>query len=133
MAAIPIRNTVAGPVPGVAELLGQPGLKIVAEHDLEIAMHCLGLFGTSLERIATVRSHPVALRQCSDFLAGRDWRMIEDVNTAVAAMTVHNRDERSCAVLASERTAELYGLEILRRGVQDQCENRTSFAFIVRA
>lgn len=133
MAAIPTRNTVAGLVPGVADLLDRPGLRVVDEHELDIAMHCLGLFGTTLERIDTVRSHPVALRQCAEFLAGRDWRMIEDVNTAVAAMTVHNRDERTCAVLASERTAELYGLEILVRDVQDQRENRTSFAFVARA
>ncbi|GGA10876.1 MAG: prephenate dehydratase [Sphingomonadales bacterium CG12_big_fil_rev_8_21_14_0_65_65_10] len=133
MAAIPTRNTVAGPVPGVADLLDNPALQVVGENDLDIAVHCLGLTGVSLDAIDTVRSHPVALRQCGEFLARHDWREIEDVNTAVAAMTVHNCDERHCAVLASERTAQLYGLEILVRDVQDRRENRTSFAFVVRA
>lgn len=133
IAAIPLSNSVAGPVPGVGALIERSGLQIVAEHDLDIAMQCLGLAGSTLAAIDTVRSHPVALRQCADFLAGRDWLAVEDVNTAVAAMIVHNRDLRTCAVLASERTAELYGLEILARDVQDRRDNRTCFAFVARA
>lgn len=132
-AAIPIENSAAGPVPGVAALLDRRDLRIAARRDLVIAMHCLGLPGASLEDIAEVHSHEVALRQCADFVSDRGWCQVEAANTAAAARDLAKSGAMDRAVLASERTAQLYGLVILAREVQDRADNRTVFAIVERS
>ena len=124
---LPIANSRAGPVPGVAEILAASGVRIVAEQALAVRMHLLALPGVTLDAVRAVISHPIALAQCADSLAALGLAGEPASNTAVAAAGLRARDR---AVLASEQAAAAYGLTILRRDLQDDPDNVTRFAII---
>ncbi|RST29536.1 prephenate dehydratase [Sphingomonas ginkgonis] len=125
---LPLENNHAGPT-GAGPLIAGSTLRIVAEHDLPVRMHLLGLPGTELRDIRLVRSHPVAIRQCAATLGGLGLASEPAENTAVAALALA---DRGCAVLASEEAAALYGLAILRRDVHDRPDNATRFAVVAK-
>lgn len=126
---LPLENSAAGEVPGVRSVIAEAGLVIAAEHRLPVRMHLLGLPGAQLASITTIVSHPVALRQCGARLAALGVATEEAPNTALAAQAL--RDPRK-AVLASQAAARLYGLRILAADMQDDPDNATIFARVVR-
>jgi chorismate mutase/prephenate dehydratase len=85
-----------------------------------------------LDRIRVVYSHPQALAQCSNFLDGLDVIQEPVYDTAGSAKMIKERNIREAAAIASERAADLYGLRILRRNIQDFAENFTRFYVIGR-
>ena len=125
---LPLHNSGAGTVEDVAELLRTRPLCMVAEHDLSVRMHLLGLPGTDLSAVRIVASHPMALRQCARALEKLGVALEEAPNTAVAARDLA---DSAHAVLASEAAAKAYGLDILQRDLQDDSNNRTRFALVV--
>jgi prephenate dehydratase len=130
---LPIENSCAGPVPGIADLLAGSAVQILRRVDLPVRMHLLALEGVRIEGIRTVASHPVALAQCSKALGELGVETEEASNTAAAAKQLAGSHAADRAVLASERSAAAYGLVILQRDLQDQPDNRTTFAVIARA
>jgi prephenate dehydratase len=128
LGVLPLANNEAGET-GARELIETAGLQIVGKAVLPVRMHLLGLPHSTLDGIRTVVSHPVALRQCSKFLAALRARTEEAPNTALAAKTLDKPDR---AVLASEAAADIYGLIILERDVHDQPDNATEFAIVAR-
>jgi prephenate dehydratase len=127
---LPIENSCAGPVPGIRDLLAASAVQIVRQVDLPVRMHLLALAGARIEGIRTVASHPVALAQCSKALGELGVETEEASNTAGAAKQLASSHSTDRAVLASERAASAYGLHILQRDLQDQPDNRTTFAVI---
>jgi prephenate dehydratase len=126
---LPVENSTAGEVPGVRALIAGTGLAVAAEHRLPVRMHLLGLPEAELGRIETVVSHPMALRQCRGHIAALSLATEEAPNTALAAQAL--ADARK-AVLASAAAAKLYGLRILAADMQDDPDNATVFALVVR-
>jgi prephenate dehydratase len=124
---LPVENNEAGPVEEARALLAGAEVNVIAERDLPVRMHLLGLPGARLETVRTVVSHPVALRQCAKTLDRLGLAREEAANTAIAAAEL--RDPAS-AVLASEAAAEAYGLIILLRDVHDRPDNATRFALL---
>ncbi len=126
-AMLPIENSLAGRVADIHHLLPTAGLHIVAENFLPVEHHVLVKPGVKLEDIKVVRSHPVALGQVRDFLreTGISPEMAGD--TAGAARRLAESGHREEGVIASVRAAELYGLEIIRRNVEDADHNTTRF------
>jgi len=126
---LPTANRRAGSVPGVAELLANPALMTVSNHDLPVCVHLLALPGVTMDEVCVIASHPVALMQCAEHLAALGVATEEASNTAVAAASLAERDR---GVLASEAAADAYGLAILKRDMHDDPDNVTSFALIRR-
>lgn len=126
---LPLANNEAGET-GARELIEKAGLHVADEAVLPVHMHLLGLPGTTLDRIRTVVSHPVALRQCAMTLARLGVITDETSNTATAAKTLKNPNR---GVIASETAASLYGLSILMRNVHDRPDNATRFAIVSRS
>lgn len=126
---LPLANSEAGET-GARELIEKAGLRIVDEPVLPVRMHLLGLPNATLDLIRTVVSHPIALRQCSEMLLQLDVRTEETSNTALAAKALTNPNR---AVLASEATAAIYGLRILKRDVHNRADNATTFAVVGRS
>ncbi|MBH9538786.1 prephenate dehydratase domain-containing protein [Novosphingopyxis sp. YJ-S2-01] len=127
---IPVENSNAGPVPGNLEMIASKNVTILSRHALPVAMHCLGLPGARLEDIRLVRSHPMAIKESRRFLCDLGAATEESRNTAMAAHRLTETGDATVAVLASSRSAEIYGLEFLARDVQDSADNTTFFAMI---
>ena len=129
-AVLPIENSTAGIVSEIYDLLVEFENYIVGEQILQINHCLLGVPGAKLEDIHTVYSHPQSLMQSGRFLAGHDWRQISMQNNAFAAKKVADEQDRSQAAIASEHAAKVYGLEVLRQGVNQEKDNSTRFIIV---
>lgn len=127
---IPVENSSAGSVTEVYDLIIKYRFSICAGTELRISHCLLAQPGARLEDIKTVYSHPQALSQCSGFLEQNALRPVESANTAVAAETVAGAGDPAAAAIASRQSAELYGLSILKEGIQNSRENYTRFISI---
>lgn len=126
---LPLRNSRAGPVPGIADLLGSGRVAVRHEHVLPVRLHLLALPSADLGGVRLVRSHPMALAQCADRLRALGLGTAPTANTATAARALSSLAE---AALASEAAARAYGLHILMWDLQDDPDNRTVFGLVVR-
>ena len=129
---LPVRNTIAGAVPEVAELLPGSGLQVLAEHDWTIRMQLLGAPGATLAGLRIVASHPMALRQCQLFLREHGLAAEPAYDTAGAAADLSARPDPTRAVVAPAAAAGLYGLEVLAADVQDRADNVTRFLVLAK-
>lgn len=129
-AVLPIENSTAGIVSEIYDLLVEFENYIVGEQILQINHCLLGVPGAKTEDIRTVYSHPQSLMQSSRFLAGHDWRQISMQNNAFAAKKVADEQDKSQAAIASEHAAKVYGLEVLRQGVNQEKDNSTRFIIV---
>ena len=130
-AVLPIENSTAGIVSEIYDLLAEFEHFIVGEQVIQI-QHCLlGTPGTTMDSIETVYSHPQSLMQSEHFLREHaSWNQISMKNNAFAAQKVAEEKNPSMAAIASEYAAKCYGLEILKRGVNDISNNSTRFIII---
>ena len=125
---LPIENSFAGDVNRVIDLAFEGSLYINGVYDLEVIHNLLVIPGTNKKNIKTVMSHPQALSQCAPYIAANGYEIKEATNTAIAAKTLKEMNDRSVAVIASRDTAELYGLEIAERKINESNINTTRFA-----
>jgi prephenate dehydratase len=127
---IPVENSVAGRVTDVHHLLPNSGLKIIGERFLPIEMILMGVPETKLENIRVAASHTMALLQCRKAL--KELNITAEVfhDTAGAARALSETRELDRAVIAPEPAAELYGLKILRRHMEDAQNNTTRFLIL---
>jgi prephenate dehydratase len=130
---IPVENSLAGSIHRNYDLLLQHSLSVVGEHSLRIS-HCLiGLPGASVEGIHRVISHPQALAQCEQSLRALPGVRVEAVyDTAGSVKMVKELGDLAVAAVASLRAAEIYGLPVLRAGMEDNPANFTRFQIIAR-
>lgn len=132
-AVLPIENSSAGAVSDNYDLLIKYHNYIVAEVFLPVKHALLGVPGGSMEQIHTVFSQTQALMQCSEFLNSHgEWSQISVENTAVAAKKVLEENDPSQAAVASEAAARLYGLTVLREGINYNKDNVTRFIVVAR-
>lgn len=131
-AVLPIENSYAGEVGAVMDLLFSGELYVNSVFDLPIR-HCLvACEGATVGEIRKVVSHPQALHQCADFVKKHGFETEEFSNTAAAAKYIKEQGANDVAAIASEKTAEMLGLCVLERGVNDVNGNTTRFAALSR-
>jgi prephenate dehydratase len=132
LAMLPCENSLAGRVPDIHSLLPESGLSIIGEH-FERVEHCLlGVPGTTLDQVRRVHSHAVALGQIRQLLRDRDMIPVVEADTAGSAALVAEWGRPEDAAVASALAAELYGLDILLRNVEDAAHNTTRFYVAAR-
>ena len=131
-AVLPLENSYAGDVGAVMDLMFSGQLFINQILDLEIEHYLLGVPGTQTKDIKTVISHPQALLQCDDYIQKHRFEVVEFANTAKAAEHIHQLNDPSVAAIASEETAELFGLAVLDRRIQTSRNNSTRFGVFSR-
>ena len=126
-AILPVENAVAGSVAGAYELLVQRDLRINAEVILHVQHMLMVVPGVERDEIQRVRSHPQALAQCRRYLNRYGLKPEPAFDTAGSARQLAENPEPDVAVIASRLAAELYGLEIIDRGIEDFPFNYTRF------
>lgn len=130
-AVLPIENSSAGIVGENFDLMLEYDNYIVAEQTIKIEHALLGLADAEISDIKTVYSHPQALMQSVDFLDEHDgWNRVPVKNTAVAAKQVLKEQRKDHAAIASEVTADIYGLKILKHNINYSDENSTRFIIV---
>lgn len=129
-AVLPIENSTAGIVNEIYDLLVEFENYIVGEQIIKIEHCLLGVPGTRLEDIRTVFSHPQSLMQSARFLAAHDWKQISLPNNAFAARKVAQEGDCTQAAIASEYAGRVYGLEVLKKPVNQSETNSTRFIII---
>lgn len=126
-----IENTIAGSLLHNYELLRESGVTIIGEHKLHIEHSIMCLPEDNLGDICEVNSHPVALAQCREFLAGHPgMKVVEAEDTAGAAETISRLRLRGHAAICHAGAAPLYGMKVLRTAIEDNKHNYTRFLLL---
>jgi prephenate dehydratase len=130
---IPIENSLAGSIHQNYDLLLRNNLWVVGEHFLRVK-HCLiARPGAQLFEIKKVISHPQALAQCEAYLRSHPSFKVEPVyDTAGSVKIARDQDDPTVAAIASYRAAQIYGMQILAEGIEDNPANFTRFLVISR-
>jgi chorismate mutase/prephenate dehydratase len=124
---VPIENSIEGSVNQTYDLFLEYDLKVCGEIILKI-VHCLIAHpGTSLNSVKTVYSHPQALAQCRRFLEQLGCRVISTFDTAGSVKMIKEEGLKDAGAIASERAAEIYGMEVLAKEIGDTLNNYTRF------
>jgi prephenate dehydratase len=132
LAMLPCENSLAGRVPDIHRLLPDSGLHIVAEHFQRVEHCLLAPKGATLATIRRAHSHAVALGQVRAVLKELKLAPVVEADTAGSAELVARLGNPEDAAIASELAAEIYGLAILRRNVEDAAHNTTRFYVMAR-
>lgn len=132
-AVIPIENSLAGSIHQNFDLLARHSLDVIAETSLRVEHSLIAHPGASLRQIDQIYSHPAAMEQCKRML--RRLRSVEKISfydTAGSVKFIRDRGLTRAAAIASEEAARIYGMKVLRRGIEDDPENYTRFLALAR-
>ena len=124
---IPVENSIAGRVADVHHLLPDSGLKIIGERFKPIHFQLMANPGVKLEDLKTVASMPIALAQCRKVVRELKLRTEPVGDTALAAKLLALNPDPTRAAISPALAAELYGLNILVRDIEDEHNNTTRF------
>ena len=126
-----IENTIAGSLLQNHELLRQSNLTVIGEFRKYISHSLVALPGQSLSDITEVNSHPMALRQCEQFLLKYPhMKLVETNDTAGSAQMISENNLRGHAAVCGKYAGELYGLNVLADDIQTNKRNFTRFLII---
>ena len=124
---IPIENSLAGRVADIHYLIPKYKLQIHSEHFQKVAHCLLGIRGSKLQEIKTVRSHSQAIGQCQKIISSHNLKTIISADTAGSAKFIYEQNDKSESAIASELAAKIYNLEIIKRNIEDEAGNVTRF------
>jgi len=132
LAMIPVDNTLAGRVADVHYLILNGELYIIGEH-FQLIRHCLlGLPGSRIEELTDVHSHIHAIPQCKKVIEDLHLNRHIVADTAKGASDIKKWGDKTQAAIGSELAADIYGLEILKKDIQDAAHNTTRFLVFSR-
>ncbi len=127
LAMLPVENTTYGRVADIHRLLPESGLHIIAEAFVRVRISLMAQPGVKLEDIKHVRAHLVLIPQARSWLDARGITSEAAADSAGAAAELAISDERNVGVLASEVAADIHGLDVLARDIEDLDHNTTRF------
>jgi len=128
---VPVENSLEGSVNVTLDRLIATSLKIRAEIFLRISQ-CLISSAKSMKDIKKIYSHPQPLAQCQVWLKTNLPNCIlgEAESTTTAVQMV--RGKKNEAAIGSSLAAQIYGLNTLAEGIEDNSSNMTRFLVIGR-
>ena len=129
---VPIENSIEGSVTDTLDLLIHDSTLLIRRELVIPIEHCLLVKpGVTIDRIESIHSHTQALGQCRHYIEGRFPRAqaVAALSTA-AAVEDMMAGPPSAAAIGTARAAEIYGAEVLARGIQDNLANFTRFVVL---
>ncbi len=133
MGVMAIENSIAGSIIPNYNLVYHNNIHIIGEHYLSIHHNLMVLKGQTLDQIEEVRTHPMALLQCKEYLRQYPGiKLVEDVDTAETARQIQQKQWKRVAAIAPKVAAELYDLEIIASEIQTIKNNATRFIILKR-
>ncbi len=129
---IPVENSLEGSISRSYDLMLESGLRVCGEIELRV-IHCL-IAGpdASLDTVKKVYSHPQALGQCQSFLKHLNVALIPSYDTAGSVKMLKEHGSADSAAIASARAAEIYGMKIIAREIEDNPNNFTRFFILAK-
>jgi len=123
---IPESNRITGNI-GIEYLIFKHRLNIYMEHFQKIEHNLLGQPGSKLKDIKEVYSHAQGLSQCSQFIKKNN--LIEHIraDTAGSAEMISKTEDTKKAAIASSLSAKIYGLEVIKKNIENESGNLTRF------
>ena len=126
-----IENTIAGSLLPNYDLLKESGCVIIGEHKLRIEHNLVALKGQRIADLTEVYSQSIALRQCEEFLEQHKFlKAVESFDTAGSAKIIAEERIRQRGAICSTAAAEMYGLEIIAKGIETNKRNFTRFLVV---
>ncbi len=124
---IPIENSLAGRVADIHYLLPKYKLQIHGEHFQTVEHNLLSKRDANIDDIKFVRSHAQAIGQCQNLIIKKNFKPIISADTAGSAKDLAEGSDKSIAAIASELSAKIYNLKILKKNIEDEQGNVTRF------
>jgi prephenate dehydratase len=126
-----IENTIAGSLLPNYDLLKESGCVIIGEHKLRIEHNLVALKGQRIADLTEVYSQSIALRQCEEFLEQHKFlKAVESFDTAGSAKIIAEERIRQRGAICSAAAAEMYGLEVIAKGIETNKRNYTRFLVV---
>lgn len=129
---LPVENTIAGSVVRNYDLLLKEDVFVIGEIFLKIKHNLISHKNNTLNKIEKVYSHPHALKQCRLFLEKNKLKAIPEYDTAGAVKIIKTRLKEDEAAIASELSAKLYDMQIIKSNIQTNLNNITKFFLFVK-
>ncbi len=126
-----IENSLVGSILPNYALIRESSLQITGEIYIDIVQNLIAHHGESIETISEVRSHPMALAQCTDFfLKHPSIKLVECEDTALSAKQIAELKLKGIATVASKNAAQEYGLDVIAPSIESNKENYTRFLIL---
>ena len=129
---IPVENSLEGSISRSYDLMLESGLHVCGETEVRV-IHCLiASPDAGLDTVKKVYSHPQALAQCRNFLKHLNATLISSYDTAGSVKMIKEQGLTDSAAIASARAAEIYGMKVIAREIEDNPHNFTRFFILAR-
>jgi|TARA_B100000315_G_scaffold10565_1_gene10151 chorismate mutase/prephenate dehydratase len=126
-AVVPVENSLEGSVNETYDLLLSTDLKVQGEIKLRIQHSLIARPELKISKIRTVYSHPQALAQCRKYLRNLGVTLVATYDTAGSVKIIREKKSNGIAAIASIRAASIYGMKVLKEGIEDNSSNYTRF------
>ncbi len=129
IAVMAIENSIAGSILQNYSLIRDYHLRVIGETYIHIQMNLMMLPDGKKEDIKTIYSHPIAIRQCVEYIEKYfpNAKIVENQDTAKSGKLLVDENLKDAAAIGNLRTAEIYGLEVLDTGIETNKKNYTRF------
>lgn len=132
-AIMAIENSIAGSIIQNYRLIREYEFRIIGEIQIRIKHQLMALPHQSMNDIAEIHSHPMALYQCTGFLKQYPHiRLVETEDTALSAKNILENKAKGVAAIASKLAANIYNLDILHPNIENSKVNFTRFFILQR-
>lgn len=129
---VPVENSLEGSIAGTYSLLLDSTLRVCGETELRVIHSLIANPGVTLDAIKRVYSHPQALGQCQAFLRHLGSELVPTYDTAGSVKMIKDKGIMDGAAIASSRAAEIYGMKIIAKEIEDNINNYTRFFILAR-